>query len=107
MSALGKMRGGHKTVLRSLRLSKSLDDAVQHEAVNKSVSVNSLVASILNKYLEWDLLAEKFRFIALPDEMLASLVESLDSERLAQLGKAAGSVIPKEVMLFWFKSVDL
>ncbi len=31
----------------------------------------------------------------------------MDNEKLAQLGKAAGSVIPREVMLFWFKTVDL
>ena len=107
ISELGKMRGRHKTVLRSLRLSKSLDEAIQHEAVNRSVSVNSFAASILDKYFEWDILAEKFRFITLPNEMLASLIEALDDEKLAQLGRAAGSVIPKEVILFWFKTVDL
>lgn len=80
---------------------------MQHEAFIRSVSVNSFAAQILDKYFEWDILAEKFRFIALPDEMLASLVEALDNEKLAQLGKAAGSVIPREVMLFWFKTVDL
>ena len=107
ISELGKIRGRHRTVLRSLRLSKSLDEAMQHEAINRSVSVNSFAASILDKYFEWDILAEKFRFIALPDEMLASLVGALDNETLDKLGKKAGSVIPKEVMLFWFKTVDL
>jgi hypothetical protein len=107
ISELGKMQSRRKTVLRSLRLSKSLDEAIQREAVNRSVSVNSFAASILDKYFEWDILAEKFRFITLPDEMVASLVGALDNEKLAQLGKAAGTVIPKEVMLFWFKTIDL
>jgi hypothetical protein len=107
ISDLGKMQNRNKTVLRSLRLSKSLDESMQHEALNRSVSVNSFAASILDKYFEWEILSEKFRFISLPNEMLASLVEALDDEKLVQLGKAAGSVIPREVMLFWFKTVDL
>jgi hypothetical protein len=80
---------------------------MRHEAGNRNVSVNSLAASILDKYFEWDMLAEKFRFITLPHQMLAALVDALDNEKLAQLGKEAGRVIPKEVMLFWFKTVDL
>jgi hypothetical protein len=48
-----------KTVLRTIRIDKNLDDALDKDAEEHGVSENALVSSILAKYIEWDRYAEK------------------------------------------------
>jgi len=42
-----------KTVLRTIRIDKDLDDALDKDAEEHGVSENALIASILTKYIEW------------------------------------------------------
>lgn len=48
-----------KTVLRTIRIDKNLDDALDKDAKEHGVSENALISSILAKYIEWDRYAEK------------------------------------------------
>jgi hypothetical protein len=43
-----------KTVLRTIRLSKELDDLLQKDADSKRISVGTLLAIILTRYSQWD-----------------------------------------------------
>ena len=70
--------------------------------------MNSFVVSILEKYNQWDKLAEKFHFIGFPMELVRDEFAAIkDPEALRQLARDAGGKLPREIMLFWFKEVSL
>jgi hypothetical protein len=98
----------YKTRLRTIRLPVSIDTALEEEAEKRGMTMNSFVVSILERYAEWDMLAEKFRFIAFPIESVReeySLIK--DQASLKRLARDLGAKIPRELMLFWFKEVNI
>ncbi|MFY9797895.1 MAG: hypothetical protein WAJ93_19575 [Candidatus Nitrosopolaris sp.] len=50
------VRENKKTMLRTIRLSKSLDDLLQKDANSKRITVGALISSILTKYSGTDIL---------------------------------------------------
>ena len=50
----GEKREKKKTILRTIRIDKDLDDALDKDANEHGVSENALISSILAKYVEWD-----------------------------------------------------
>jgi len=101
-------RARYKTRLRTIRLPVSVDSALEEEAEKRAMTMNSFLVSILERYTEWDLLAEKFRFITFPMELVQeeySLIK--DRDALRRLAREQGSKGPKELILFWFKEVSL
>jgi hypothetical protein len=98
----------YKTRLRTIRLPVSIDSTLEEEAEKRGMTMNSFIVSILERYSEWDMLAEKFRFITFPMEMVReeySIIKDRDS--LKRLARELGSKMPKELILFWFKEVSL
>ena len=49
-----------QTVMRSVRISRELDDVLRRDAESRGISFSSLVSEIFTKYSEWDRLANKF-----------------------------------------------
>jgi hypothetical protein len=96
----------HQTVLRTFRLSSALDDALTNKASRKKIGKNSLIVSILNKYIEWDSTVEDFSYLTVPYQMIAKLIDSLDKDTIdsvaKQVSKSAASSIP-----VWFGSSNL
>jgi hypothetical protein len=102
----GKAR--YKSRLRTVRLPVSIDAALEEEAEKRGMTMNSFVVSILERYSEWDMLAEKFKFVAFPMEMVReeySLIK--DQASLKQLAREMGAKVPREMILFWFKEVSI
>ena len=98
----------YKTRLRTIRLPVAIDAALEEEAEKRGMTMNSFLGSILERYTDWDMLAEKFRFITFPMEMVReeySLIKDQDS--LRQIARNMGSKVPRELILFWFKEVNL
>jgi ribosomal protein L25 (general stress protein Ctc) len=65
-----------KTVLRTIRIDKELDDALYNDAQENDINENALISSILVKYIEWDRYAKKIGRVTLPKEALKSIIES-------------------------------
>ena len=80
MSAERKER--KKTILRTIRIDKDLDDTLDNAAKENGVSENALISSILAKYIEWDRYAEKFGRVSLPSEALKAIIEATESDKL-------------------------
>ena len=57
------VRENKKTVLRTIRLSKGLDELLQKDAISKRITVGALIFTILTKYSQWDRYTEKFDMI--------------------------------------------
>jgi len=103
-----KSKARYKTKLRTIRLPVGLDTALEEEAGKRTMSTNSFIISILEKYDEWDRQAERFHFMAFPKEQVRDEFAALDDQTLMKrLAKSAGATVPKEMMLFWFKEVSL
>lgn len=88
-------------------MSEDLDELLQRDAQDKRISVNSLVATILSKYSEWDRFAERFGFAYVPKETLSSVLELGSEEDAIRAGKALGAHIPGEISQFWMKRLDI
>jgi hypothetical protein len=96
-----------KTVLRTIRLSKGLDELLQKDAKVKRISVGALISTILTKYSEWDRYTEKFDMITLRQETISAILEATEDEILIKKAREIGVKIPKEFLMFWFKKTDL
>jgi hypothetical protein len=96
-----------KTVLRTIRLSKELDELLQKDADSKRISVGALLSAILTRYSEWDRYMEKFDIITLRQETIKAILEATEDEVLIAKAREIGAKIPKEFLMFWFKKTDL
>lgn len=101
------MSTSKKTVVRAIRLQKSVDDLLQKDAKNNRTSVNALISGMTTKYAEWDRYTERFGFVSLTGELFRSILDVGDESRIIEVGKKLGSRLPKEVILFFFKKVNL
>ena len=101
------VRENKKTVLRTIRLSKGLDELLQKDADSKRITVGALVSTILTKYSQWDRYTEKFDMITFRQETLKAILEATDDETLIRKAREIGAKIPREFLLFWFKKTDL
>ena len=101
------MSESKKTVVRAIRLEKSVDDLLQKDARNNRTSVNALISGMTTKYAEWDRYTERFGFVSLTGELFSSLLDIADEDKIIEVGKRLGGRLPKEVILFFFKKVNL
>jgi hypothetical protein len=62
---------------------------------------------IFTKYTNWDRYAEKFGYVSVTHEALRFLLGSVDTEKLASAAQESGAQVPKEVVMFWFKKMDV
>ena len=95
------------TTLRTIRLTRDLDNLLQKDAKSKRISTNSLLTSIITKYAEWDRYAEKFGLISLTRADSRSILEAIDDNKLSQIGKDLGKRAFKEFLMIWFKKTDV
>jgi hypothetical protein len=93
----------HPTVLRTFRLSKSLDDALTKDASRKKIGKNALVVSVLNKYVEWDSAVSDFGYVTVPGEMIGRLVASLDKDTIYSIAKLVSKSVASSLPL-WYGS---
>jgi superfamily I DNA and RNA helicase len=101
------VKSNKKTVLRTIRLSKELDDLLQRDADSKRISVGALLSTILTRYSEWDRYTEKFDMITLRQETIKAILEATEEEVLIIKAREIGAKIPREFLMFWFKKTDL
>lgn len=99
-------RGIRKTVLKSIRMTESEEAILQKDAESKGITFNALVSSLISRYIEWDRLADRYGFVALPRQSFRYLISLLDEEQLEKFGKETGSSNASAITSFWFKSLD-
>jgi hypothetical protein len=95
-----------QTVMRSVRISRELDDVLRRDAESRGISFSSLVSEIFTKYSEWDRLADKFGAVTLSKGAYRGMWEIIGKEKAASMGKENGSKRATEVAHFWFKRLN-
>jgi hypothetical protein len=76
-----------KTRLKTIRLSESLARSLEKEATEEGTTVNADVNSILGQHFDWDKKAREFGYISLHKPIFMRLIEELDDETLARIGR--------------------
>jgi hypothetical protein len=95
------------TTLRTIRLTRDLDNLLQKDAKSKRISTNSLLTSIIVKYAEWDRYAEKLGLVSLTRADTKSILRDIDDNKLSQIGQDLGKRAFKEFNMLWFKKIDV
>ncbi len=95
-----------KTVLKSVRMSEADEAILQKDAESKGITFNALVSSLIARYIEWDRLADRYGFVALPRHSFRYLISLLDQEQLERFGRETGMSNASAITSFWFKSLD-
>ena len=89
-----------KTVLRTIRIDRDLDDALNKDARENDITENALISSILVKYIEWDRYAKKFGRVSLLNETLKSIIEATEPDKLEAAAKELQRQFPKVLSCF-------
>ena len=92
-----------KTHLRTFRFSESLARSLEKEAAEEGTTVNALANSIISGYFDWVKKAREFGFVAVHKPIFMRLVEGLEDEALARMGREAVTATWKEMAEFWFQ----
>jgi len=92
-----------RSVLRTFRLSESLADSLKKEAASEGTSVNTAANLIMGQYFEWEKKAREFGFMAVHKPVFMRLIEELDDETLARIGREVIPASYEEMAEFWFQ----
>jgi hypothetical protein len=96
-----------KTVLRTIRIDRELDDALFKDAQENDINENALISSLLVKYIEWDRYAKKIGRVTLPKEALKSIIESTEIDKLKAVVKEYSATVPKDIVMFRYKKFEI
>ncbi len=96
----------YTTVSRTVKIEASSDTKLESLAREQNVPVNSLVNKAINRFIDWEVHAEKFRFMSVSPSTQAKLMDYLTEEQARELGKwwAENAIIG--LIVFWFKKFD-
>jgi len=84
-----------RTVPKSFRIDESATIAVEKEASSQNVSSNTLVNQILKQFSEFDRFARRINTVKLSSSVFRDLLSEVDSEKVIEIAKSAGSSIPQ------------
>jgi hypothetical protein len=96
-----------KTILRTVRIDKDLDDALYEDAKEHGISENALISSILVRYIDWDRYSEKFGRVSLPNEALKIIMGAIDDDKLKEAAQEFAESVPRDYIMFRYKKLDL
>ena len=96
-----------ETILRTIRIDKDLDDALNRDANEHGVSENALISSILVRYIDWDRYSQKFGRVSLPNEALNAIIEATEPGKLKAAAEEFAASVPKDYIMFRYKKLDL
>lgn len=96
----------HSTV-KTVRIDTDLDRQILKNAKTKGVAYNTLVNSILRKYVEWDSKTSTYGYMHIPREMFLSVIEKEDDEDVQKIACDLGPNLIREMLQFWFNDLSI
>jgi hypothetical protein len=84
-----------KTISKSFRVDEAAAQAVEKEATALNVSTNTLVNQILKQFADFDRFARRMNTVKVSGSVFRSLLEQIESDKIIEVAKAAGSSIPQ------------
>ena len=98
---------GRPSETRSFRLDQDTIDNLRALSEKERVSVNVLANKALRRYVEYDVLAERFGLITISKGLLKDLFALTTEEQARELGRKSGHEAGPAFVTFWYKKFDL
>lgn len=93
------------TVNFSSRLNKEVFSVLEDEALDKNISVNSLVNNILGKYVSLDRHAKDIELISLTKRSVTRIFSEMDENNITKLAEEVGGVVHRELVFLKFNEM--
>ncbi len=90
----------------SCRFDRTLYEVLRKDSKGKGISLNSLINSILKRYIAWEKYAIEIGFIPLAKETVSSIFDELDEVKMQQIADRLGRTLPRELILLMFNRID-
>jgi hypothetical protein len=87
-----------KTVTRSIRVSESAFKALEEDAARRNVSLNTLVNQLFLEYANWGRFYAKIGSFLIARSTLCQLFDAASDEAVTEIGRHAGSSVPRAVI---------
>lgn len=98
---------GRPSEIHSFRLDQDTIAGLDALSEKERVSVNVLGNKALRRYVEYDVLAEKFGLVTISKALLKTLFALMTEEKARELGRKSGLEAGAGFVTFWYKKFDL
>ena len=92
---------GSRTAVRTIRIPEPTDRALEKIADDDGRSVNAEINSIIREHLEHNIKMQEFGFAVFPRQFFKAIIEELDEDTLARIGRGVVPAMWKDMASFW------
>jgi len=100
---LSKGETEEKSVVRTIRFTKSSAHSLEKEAAETGMTVNALVNSITRQHYEWDKKAFETGFTSIHKSVLKALLNEVDDKTLTRIGQEVLPASFEDMASYWFQ----
>jgi hypothetical protein len=93
-------------VTRTLRIDAEVDEALRAWSSREGVSISSFANRALRKHVEWDVYADRFGFVSVPEDALARMTAQLSEEQAREVGTWMAENVGPALVNFWFSKAS-
>ena len=79
-----------ETTTVTFRISTNIINLLHTETEQKNISLNSLIAKILNEYIEWEQYKNKIGMVCLPKSVVSELFQRMTDDEVIALAENMG-----------------
>ena len=93
------------TVTFSSRLYSDIFAVLEKEALSKNISINSLINSILGRYVSFERHAKDIELISLTKRAITQIFSKMDDKSIELLASEVGGIVHKELVFLKFNEL--
>ncbi|MFQ5998308.1 MAG: hypothetical protein ACE5KO_03290 [Candidatus Bathyarchaeia archaeon] len=98
---------GRKSITQTIRLDTMTHQILSAEAGRQRVSFNTLVANLLEDYVEYGRFAKRFKFVRFGPPAIATIFNEFSDDDLTKIGSTLGKKHPREMLAVFGLSFTL
>jgi hypothetical protein len=95
-----------RDVVVSVRIDIPLHGVLSRECESRGISLNSLINSILKRYLAWEKYSDELGFVPLYRGAVKGIFENLTEKAIKEIATEVGSNAPRDLTQLMFNKVD-
>lgn len=90
-----------ETMVKTIRIPASIGHSLKTRAEYDGMTINAEVNSIIRQDLDWHRKMEEYGFVLIPRQLFRAVIEKLDDDALALLGREVIPTLFKEMVEWW------
>ena len=95
----------HKTITFSSRLHAGIFAVLEKEALSQNISMNSLINSVLGRYVSFERHAKELELISLTKRAVKQIFSKMDEKTIEKLASEVGGIVHKELIFLKFNEL--